>query len=101
MARNNKQKMCCVCRKLADEHDLVRIARIDASCKRTGNTARKYIIDKKGNANGRGCHICKTCVPQAIKIRALNKSFKTKVPDETYELLANWVSREYTEQIEK
>jgi predicted RNA-binding protein YlxR (DUF448 family) len=58
--------------------DLTRIARING----------KYSIDPKGNAGGRGCHICPKCVPQAIKIRALNKSFKANVGDEIYTALA-------------
>jgi len=56
---------------------LIRIARIEG----------KYVVDEKGNANGRGCRICPNCVEKAIKTRALNKSFKANVPNEIYETL--------------
>jgi len=91
LAATNKERMCCVCRTRKPITELIRVARIEG----------KYIIDEKGNANGRGCHICQKCVPQAIKSRALNKSFKTKIPDEIYDTLANHASKEYTVGTEK
>jgi len=59
-----------------------------------------FSIDLKGNANGRGCHICPACVEKAIKTRALNKSFKANVGDEIYILLAKYASKVYTEKQE-
>ena len=71
-----KERMCCVCRER--KTGLLRIARIDG----------KFSLDEKGNANGRGCYLCKGCVDKAIKTKALNRSFKSNVNNEIYELLA-------------
>jgi predicted RNA-binding protein YlxR (DUF448 family) len=79
-------RICCVCRQSKPVDDLVRVARIDG----------KYVIDEKGNANGRGCRICPGCVEKAIKTRALNKSFKANIGNEIYETLAKYTSKEYT-----
>jgi len=56
----------------------------------------KYLIDEKGNSNGRGCHIDPTCVEKAIKTKALNRSFKTNVGEEIYIALAKHVAERYT-----
>jgi len=66
--------------------DLLRIARIDG----------KFLIDPKGNAGGRGCHICPACTEKAIKTRALNKSYKANVGDEIYIALAKYAAERYT-----
>jgi len=73
-----KERICYVCRQLKTTDTLIRIARIDG----------KYIIDEKGKAGGRGCHICPNCAPQAIKNKALHKSYKGNVPQEIYDALA-------------
>jgi len=72
-----KERICCVCRTLGCVSWHIRVARIDG----------KFKIDKDGNANGRGCYICKNCIDDCIKKRALNRSFKTQVPDEIYQQL--------------
>jgi len=83
---SKKERICYVCRKKMPFNELIRVARIE------GN----YMIDTKGNANGRGCHICPKCVPQAIKAKSLNRSYKTRVPDEIYDILAKHASEGYT-----
>ena len=82
----NKERICFVCRTKKPVAKLIRVARIDD----------KYFIDARGNANGRGCHICPTCAEKAIKTRALNKSFKANVGSEIYEALAKYAAPEYT-----
>ena len=83
----NKKRMCCVCRERKPVGELVRIARIDG----------EFGIDEKGNANGRGCYVSITCIPKAIKTRALNRSFKTNVKDEVYQALAKVNENMYTD----
>ena len=87
---DKKERICFVCRTLQPATQLLRVARIEG----------KYAVDTQGNANGRGCYVCKTaaCVEKATKTRALNKSFKAKVPDEIYELLAKYVTQSYTDK---
>ena len=73
-----KERICFVCRTKKPVDALIRIARIDG----------KYIIDPKGNAGGRGCHIDPKCIETATKNKALHKSFKANVGEEIYLLLA-------------
>jgi len=79
MTQSDVTRMCCVCRTRKPRTMLVRIARING----------EYIIDRteKINANGRGAHICPLCIPQCIKTRALNRSFKTNLPQSIYDEL--------------
>ena len=73
----------CRTRKPVDE--LIRVA------KEKTDGGFRFFIDKCGNANGRGAHICKTCIEKCIKTKALNRSFKCNVPQEIYEeLLRNF-----------
>ena len=74
-----KERICCVCRQKGSVSDRIRIYRE----KQPDNTYI-YQIDNKGNANGRGAYLCKTCIPNAIKKRTLNRSFKTNLPNEIY-----------------
>jgi len=78
-----KERICFVCRTKKPVDALIRIARIDG----------KYIIDHKGNSGGRGCHIDPNCIEKAIKNKALHKSFKGNVPQETYEALAKHMEK--------
>ena len=74
-----------MCREKKPMTALVRVAR-----ERTAQGFR-YFIDRKGNANGRGFHVCRSaaCIEKAIKTRALNRSYKGNVPSEIYEELKN------------
>jgi len=72
-----KERICTVCRQRDVASNRIRVARIDG----------KYIIDHKGNANGRGAYLCHACIDTAIKKRALNRSFKTNLPQEIYDEL--------------
>lgn len=75
--RHVPERSCSVCHNKYDKSELIRIVR-------TPNG--EFIIDSTGKAQGRGAYICKSreCIEKCIKKRALNKSFKTNVPDELY-----------------
>ena len=77
-----KERICCVCRKKG-----LACARIRVGREKLADGAFRYFVDEKGNANGRGCYVCPACVDVAIKKRALNRSFKTNVPNEIYDQL--------------
>jgi len=76
------ERICYVCRVKHERSDLIRVYR-----EKKSDGSFTYKIDRVGNANGRGCHICKGCVEQAKKKRVLNRSFKTNVPQEIYDQL--------------
>lgn len=78
-----KERICFVCREKKPMNALIRVARVRQP------DGFRYFIDTAGNANGRGCHICRNaaCIEKAIKTRALNRSYKGNVPSEIYDLL--------------
>ncbi|MCL2586854.1 MAG: YlxR family protein [Firmicutes bacterium] len=77
MKDQSKERICCVCRKKDLASTRIRVARIDG----------QFIVDKVGNANGRGAYVCIPCVPEAVKRKAFNRSFKSPVPQEVYDSL--------------
>jgi len=68
------ERICCVCRTKKPVGDMIRVARVNGEFK----------IDK---TNGRGAYVCPECVEKCIKTRALNRSFKTQVPQDVYDKL--------------
>lgn len=69
--------MCCVCRTRKNADELIRIAWVKD----------EMLVDPDRKAQGRGAHLClhPDCVMKCIKTRALNRSFKTNVPQSVYE----------------
>jgi len=51
------------------------------------NKENVITIDTTGKLEGRGAYICKDkdCLKKAMKIRRLDKSFKTRISDEVYD----------------
>lgn len=50
-------------------------------------------IDETGRKNGRGAYVCKNkeVIEKAMKTKALDRAFKTKIEDSVYEELLNYV----------
>jgi predicted RNA-binding protein YlxR (DUF448 family) len=46
-------------------------------------------LDETGRKNGRGAYLCKdpSCFRKAQKSKALNREFKTEIPDDIYQLM--------------
>ena len=74
------ERICYVCRERFERAGLIRVFRV-----KNPDGSYKYGIDEIGNANGRGAHICRECIPKAKKTRALNRSFKANVPQSIYD----------------
>lgn len=75
------ERICYVCRVKHNRDELIRVARI-----KNADKSYDYIV---GGKEGRGCHIHPECVEKAKKTRALNRSFKTNVPQEIYDQLGD------------
>ena len=62
---------------MKDKSQLVRIVR---------NNEGVINVDPVGKMPGRGAYICKDvkCFDAAVKAKRLERSFKTKIPDEIY-----------------
>jgi predicted RNA-binding protein YlxR (DUF448 family) len=59
----------------------------------------EIFLDETGRKNGRGAYLCKnlSCFRKAQKSRALNREFKTEIPNELYQLLEEQLE-EYIER---
>ncbi len=70
-------RKCIGCNEMKDKKQLVRIVK---------NSEGVINIDLVGKMPGRGAYICKDvkCFDAAVKAKRLEKSFKTKIPDEIY-----------------
>ncbi len=49
----------------------------------------EIVLDTTGKKNGRGAYLCysQECLQKAIRNKGLERSLKTKIPQETYESL--------------
>jgi len=76
MEKNVPQRTCMVCRNSYNKKDLLRIVR----------TSVGFQIDETGKLDGRGAYICKSkqCIEKCIKTKAMNRAFKTNIPDDVY-----------------
>jgi len=78
-------RMCCVCRARKPKSELIKVVK---------NKNGEFVIANE-HTEGRGAYICKDnkCIENAIKKKALNRSFKCEVNKEIYMELNN-ISRE-------
>ena len=77
------ERMCCVCRTKHPVNELIRVAR-----QKNEDGTFSYEIDRTGRANGRGARVCPSCIEKCVKTRALNRSFKTNLPNEIYDRIS-------------
>lgn len=71
------QRTCIVCREQREKAELLRVVR---------RPDGSYTVDRGGREAGRGAYICDNgkCLAEAVKKRALNRAFKTQIPDGVY-----------------
>jgi predicted RNA-binding protein YlxR (DUF448 family) len=76
--RKMPMRMCVVCRQSKPKRELIRIM------KAADGTIR---IDESGKGQGRGAYICAdvACIDRAYKTKALQKSMRTALSEESYE----------------
>ena len=80
-------RKCIGCNEMKDKKQLIRIVRSNSG---------EINIDLTGKMSGRGAYICKSvkCFDAAVKAKRLERSFKTKIPDDIYESLRMSLSQE-------
>ncbi len=81
-------RKCIVCRKIQPKMNMLRVARLPDGT---------YQLDQNHAIDGRGAYLCNhpECIRQAIQKKSLHQSFKTRVPEECYTIL-----QQYLEDIE-
>ena len=74
-------RMCCVCRKMFPQSQLVRVVKTKENI--------FSIINGKQKIFGRSAYVCKNdeCLSLLQKKRAFNRAFKQEVPQKIYEEL--------------
>ncbi len=84
-------RQCVACREMKPKSELVRIVR---------SAEGEISLDPIGKKPGRGAYICREgdCLARAKKIRALERAFSAKIPDEVFERLENERSSADAEQ---
>ena len=77
-----QNRKCVACRESKNQELMIRVARINDM----------YIIDENNKLGGRGAYICKNnkCLELTIKKKLLNRSFKSNLNNEVYELLGEY-----------
>lgn len=73
-------RQCTGCGEMKSKKELIRVIK---------TPEEEIVIDATGKKNGRGAYICCSfdCFQKAIKTKALERSLKTKIPNEVYEEL--------------
>ena len=81
MQKKIPMRMCVGCRKMKPKRELVRIV-----CSKDGAIA----VDETGKAAGRGAYVCprRECLERAVKSRALERAFSSKVEKAVFDALA-------------
>ena len=76
------QRTCIVCRKKGEKENFLKIVK-----SKDGSIA----IEKDKKLDGRGAYVCKDgeCAKKCQKTKALNRVFKTEIPQNIYEDIAN------------
>ena len=75
-------RTCIVCRTKGEKENFIKIVK---------NKNGLISIERSQKLEGRGAYICKNieCAKKCQKTRALNRVFKTEIPQNLYEDIAN------------
>ena len=74
-------RQCIGCMEMKPKKELIRVLRREDG---------SFTLDATGRMNGRGAYVCpkEDCLTKAIRSKGLDRSFKTKLPQEVYESLS-------------
>lgn len=80
MEKKIPMRQCLGCREMKPKRELIRVVRSSE-----GNIS----LDFKGKASGRGAYICPDaqCLKRAVKAKALERAFSSRIPEEIYRAL--------------
>ena len=81
MQKKIPQRQCMGCRERKAKKELIRVVR---------GTDGNVSLDFSGKLNGRGAYICPNpeCLKKAQKVKSLERSLETPIPEEVYDRLA-------------
>ncbi|MBR1670827.1 MAG: YlxR family protein [Butyrivibrio sp.] len=78
MQKKIPMRKCVGCGEMKEKKDLIRVIKTPDS---------EIMIDLSGKANGRGAYMCRSaeCLKKALKNKGLERSLKSKLPQDVYE----------------
>lgn len=78
-------RQCVGCREMKAKKDMIRVIKTASE----DETESQILLDATGRKNGRGAYICQNseCLAAAIKNKGLERSLKTPIPQEVYDVL--------------
>lgn len=78
MQKKIPMRKCVGCGEMKEKKDLIRVIKTPDS---------EIMIDLAGKANGRGAYMCRNaeCLKKALKNKGLERSLKSKLPQDVYE----------------
>ncbi len=81
MEKKIPMRQCLGCREMKAKRELIRVVR---------SPEGEISLDFRGKAPGRGAYLCPDpqCLKKAVKAKALEHAFSTRIPDEIYARLA-------------
>lgn len=86
MPKKIPTRQCIGCREMMAKKEMIRVIKTPED---------KIELDVSGKKNGRGAYICfkKECLVMALKNKGLERSLKTKIPQEIYNELEEELDR--------
>ena len=80
MAKKIPLRQCVGCGEMKGKKEMMRVLR---------TVENEICLDITGKKNGRGAYLCRSgeCLRKARKNKGLERSFKTSIPGEVYEIL--------------
>ena len=86
MPKKIPTRQCIGCREMMAKKEMLRVIK---------TPEEKIELDATGKKNGRGAYICfkKECLLMALKNKGLERSLKTKIPEEIYTELEEELER--------
>jgi len=78
-------RTCILCRRKLDKSQLLRIVKY----------GEEFSLDETHKKDGRGAYVCKSkdCFEKLCKQKALNRAFKTEVPQEIYQKIGEEIEQ--------
>ncbi|MBQ3795508.1 MAG: YlxR family protein [Butyrivibrio sp.] len=75
MQKKIPMRKCVGCGQMLEKREMIRVLKTPED---------EIILDTTGRANGRGAYICnsKECLMKAIKNKGLERSLKSRIPEE-------------------
>ena len=86
MEKKIPMRQCLGCREMKPKKTLIRVVR---------SPEGEISLDFRGKASGRGAYVCPdpACLKKAIRAKALEHAFSTRIPLEIYERLEQEMER--------